>query len=312
MASHFIRGKDIREQIRLSKLTWCSDLRKPEYGHFHGVIKGPRPTRSETADAKFRFEKRHGRAPKDGEVVYRRPCRDWIPADVSTSSLRFAPFRHIVMKGKVPVEVLRSFWEGSIQSGRFRMDHGQITDALAEQILVMAHKYSTKANWAGYTWRQDMCSAAIATLFEKGLKFDETKSSNVFAYWTTCMKNAFLNTNDKEKRSMKIKAAAVMEVLPHVEATEAPVSDVVRDQLERMLGNPGLVTEEAPAEDPKFRRTRLEDDRPLMVGNRKFWSLAEAAAETGGTMAEIREALLSKSKKFRGQEVVYAEDESFG
>ena len=305
---NFIKGKDLREQIRLSKLTFCTRPRKEIHGHFHAVCERRRPTKAEIGQAAERFHKIHGRFAEASDLVFRFATREHIPPDFPMTRMKFPPFKHIIVRDGVPVEVLRSHWKGTIARGRFCNDHGRITDELAHMILVMAHKYSMKVNWSSYSWREDMASASIAQLFEKGLKFDETKSSNVFAYWTTIIKNSFLHINDREKRSMKIKAEAVLEVLPHIEASDNPISDVVKGQLESMMGNPTLKFTDAEPDSPEYDAVQLEDDRPFTVGNRKFWSLAEASAETEAPMSELRMALLD-GKMFRGQQVAYAEED---
>lgn len=79
------------------------------------------------------------------------------------------------------------------------------SEDLGKMLLSIANNLSTKGNFVGYTWRQDMCSDALLTCIKYLNNFDPTKSTNAFAYITQICSNSFkLHIKDQNKHS-KIK-----------------------------------------------------------------------------------------------------------
>ena len=58
-------------------------------------------------------------------------------------------------------------------------------------LLTIANKYSSKSNFYGYTWKDDMVSEAVCTCIRYLRNFNPEKSTNAFAYVTQIIKNAF-------------------------------------------------------------------------------------------------------------------------
>jgi len=76
---------------------------------------------------------------------------------------------------------------------------GVASERFGEIILTIATRLSTKPNFAGYTWKQDMISEATLTCLKYAKNFDSEKSENPFSYLTTICYNAFqayLNKQD--------------------------------------------------------------------------------------------------------------------
>lgn len=103
------------------------------------------------------------------------------------------------------VEVGRSHWKGGFDNGSFCMDHGNITDRLARMYMKLVDRYSQKPNWRGYSYLEEMKSQSLLQLIQVGLKFDESRSQNPFAYYTTTMTNSFTGVFHKEKRNQNIR-----------------------------------------------------------------------------------------------------------
>lgn len=130
----------------------------------------------------------------------------------------FNPFKHYVVAydGDVNVgtvdmtkvsfkEVGRSHWKNGLENGHFSMDHGNITDRLARMYLKLVDRYSQKPNWRGYSYLDEMKNQSLLQLIQVGLKFDERRSQNPFAYYTTTMTNSFTGVFHKEKRNQNIR-----------------------------------------------------------------------------------------------------------
>jgi hypothetical protein len=62
-------------------------------------------------------------------------------------------------------------------------------------------------NWCNYTYLDEMKSDALYTLARNALKFDENKSTNVFAYYTQIIKLSFITRLDQEQKQGKIRDA---------------------------------------------------------------------------------------------------------
>lgn len=88
---------------------------------------------------------------------------------------------------------------------------GKVTDKLIGMIRMIAERYSHKHNFAGYSFREDMVSAAVINLCNNALKFNPEKSDNPFSYYTTGIHNSFLQYMAEEKKHRNIKDALLVE-----------------------------------------------------------------------------------------------------
>jgi hypothetical protein len=69
----------------------------------------------------------------------------------------------------------------------------------------MCEKYAMKYNWRGYTYNDEMRNSAILQLTYVGLRFNEAKSANPFAYYTAAITNSFCRVLNTEKRNQNIR-----------------------------------------------------------------------------------------------------------
>lgn len=79
------------------------------------------------------------------------------------------------------------------------------TRTLVDMMMKMVDRYSTKGNFRGYSYLDDMKSEALVHLVNAWHKFDETKSNNPFAYYSTIITNAFVRVLNAEKKSQDIR-----------------------------------------------------------------------------------------------------------
>jgi hypothetical protein len=126
--------------------------------------------------------------------------------DMVHAKVNFPPFQHFKIDSNNSfVCVGKSHWKGDLNGGEFCKTHGQITDTLARMYIMLCEKYAMKFNWRGYTYRDEMQNSAILQLTYVGLRFNEAKSANPFAYYTAAVTNSFCRVLNSEKRVQTIR-----------------------------------------------------------------------------------------------------------
>lgn len=88
---------------------------------------------------------------------------------------------------------------------------GRITNELARMILMIAERFSCKSNFVGYSFREDMVSFAMVNMMANALKFNPEKSNNPFAFYTTAIRNSFLQYLADEKKHRDIRDSLIVE-----------------------------------------------------------------------------------------------------
>jgi hypothetical protein len=120
--------------------------------------------------------------------------------------VNFPPFQHFRFDEHNNLRCVgKSHWSGDLDAGEFSKDHGQITNKLAKMYLMLCEKYALRFNWRGYTYNDEMRGAAILQLTYVGLRFNEAKSANPFAYYTAAINNSFCRVLNSEKRNQNIR-----------------------------------------------------------------------------------------------------------
>lgn len=89
------------------------------------------------------------------------------------------------------------------------IDDYQSTDVMSERLgeilLNIANQYSSKGNFSGYTWREDMVGEAVLTCVKYLKNFNREKSNNPFAYITQICYNSFVNYIKTQRKHSTIK-----------------------------------------------------------------------------------------------------------
>ncbi len=115
--------------------------------------------------------------------------------------LNFYPFKHFIIENGVAKEVGRSH----SKKGKFSLEHGSITNKLAQMFILMVNKYGQRGNWRGYTYLDEMKGQALLQLAQMGLQFDEYKSDNPFSYYTASVSNSFTRVLNLEKKNQDLR-----------------------------------------------------------------------------------------------------------
>jgi hypothetical protein len=126
--------------------------------------------------------------------------------DMVHFKVNFPPFQHFkIDENNTFYCVGKSHWIGDLTTGEFSKDHGKITNKLARMYIMLCEKYAMKYNWRGYTYNDEMKASAILQLTYVGLRFNEAKSANPFAYYTAAITNSFCRVLNTEKKNQNIR-----------------------------------------------------------------------------------------------------------
>lgn len=222
----YLTNKELLAEIHRSKTTYCYYADKQRYSRYDTIHLTLDEVNEETALAVI--EKKNSRprraanandpvlsSPED--LVFRVMTYEHVPlcgekkrrsrASAGEGHLRvnFPPFKHYVLREGKPVEVGRSHWKGDLETGEFSQEHGKTTDALAIMYMLLVERYGRRANWRGYTYIDEMKSSALLQLSANGLLFDESKSDNPFAFYTTTIQHSFTRVYNVERKNQNIR-----------------------------------------------------------------------------------------------------------
>ena len=151
------------------------------------------------------------------DLVFRIMTMDHIPLEPGRkktprsksdhhAKINFPAFQHFrIREDDSTYCVGKSHWKGGLENGYFSKDHGKMTNELAKMFMKLCERYGTRGNWRGYTYNDEMRSQALLQLSQVGLQFDESKSSNPFAYYTATITNSFTRILNIEKRNQSMR-----------------------------------------------------------------------------------------------------------
>ena len=81
----------------------------------------------------------------------------------------------------------------------------RIPEKIGSCFLMIAQRLSSKHNFSGYTYKEEMVSDALENCVVAVHSFNPEKSSNPFAYFTQIIWFAFLRRIEKEKKQTYVK-----------------------------------------------------------------------------------------------------------
>lgn len=84
---------------------------------------------------------------------------------------------------------------------------GIVSEKLGGMLLKIAQNFANKGSFHNYTWKEDMIAEAVYTCLRYIHNFDPIRfeKPNPFAYFTSIIKNAFLNYIHRQKKHSNIK-----------------------------------------------------------------------------------------------------------
>jgi hypothetical protein len=214
----YLTKKELLLAIHACKTTYCHFL-EPEHAQYHVIVPDKELITPQFVDSVI-YDLAAKKKPivvERSELIIRVMTHEHIPldpdrkrkarnTDQSYARTPFPPFKHfMVSKDGSLYEVLRSHWRDGFENGHFASEEGRIDDRLGKMFLLLVERISRKPNWRGYSFVSEMRSNALIQLCANGLSFDESKSDNPFAYYTTVIQNAFIRTLNVEKRDRTIR-----------------------------------------------------------------------------------------------------------
>ena len=149
----------------------------------------------------------------EDEIVFRVMGFDHIPDEPGRKAnpktpadhkvkLPFPAFKHYTYADEKINEVGISHYN---KEKEFDLSAGKITAVLATMYIKLVERYSQRSNWRGYTYIDEMRGQALLQLAQIGLQFNEDKSDNPFAYYTTVVNNSFTRVLNIEKKNQGIR-----------------------------------------------------------------------------------------------------------
>jgi predicted transposase YbfD/YdcC len=121
-----------------------------------------------------------------------------------------------------------------------------VPNYVAECLMLIANRLSSKPNFASYPFRQDMIMDGVENCLLYMHNFDENKYDNPFAYFTTIIWQAFVRRISREKKQLYIKyknSQAMIssagtyegdEVRLHLSTDVEYINDFIRDFEEKL------------------------------------------------------------------------------
>ena len=137
----------------------------------------------------------------------------------------------------------------------------QVTNYIGDCFIKIATHLSYKSNFINYTFRDDMISDGIENCLTAAAKFDPSKSSNPFAYYTQIIYFAFLRRIAKEKKQQATKYKIIENldldsIMQNSEDSESGRQLV--EYLKKQLDNIDPEKRETPAQT-KTRKRKLAE-----------------------------------------------------
>lgn len=239
---NYLSNKELLKEIHKSKISY-SEFDKPEYADYDLIVQSLKELNAKkleqakknrarrlndlVGDKLFEEQnytnkqieahiKKHGIKPsniKKEELVIRVMTTDHIP-DVKDKKgktvkapVNFPPFIHYAWRNKKWTNVGQSH----TQNKKFSTKHGEATRKLALSYLKIVDRYGNRGNWRNYTWIEEMKGQALVRLSQAGLQFNEAKTDNPFAYFTTIINHSFTQILNKEKENISTRNKMIQE-----------------------------------------------------------------------------------------------------
>lgn len=233
-AIKYLSNKELLAEIARCKKTFCTFI-APEYSDYDAILTSEvsaSPLFIEELLDRLNSKLDEGESPKTANgLIFRVMTYDHIPLDPdrkrksratnqSHARTNFPPFKHYLFNvsedgTETWTEVGRSHWKGDFETGEFTVEKGRMSERLGMMFVMLVDKYSSRSNWRGYSYRDEMRGLALTHLAQVGLQFDESKSNNPFAFFTTTITHCLGGETmilTKEHGSIAIQEVAEMDV----------------------------------------------------------------------------------------------------
>lgn len=115
-------------------------------------------------------------------------------------------------------------------------ENKEISDKLGNMFTLMANRYATRPNFSSYSYLDEMIDNAIVSCCAAFMKFDSSKGSNTFAYFTSVIHNAFIHVLNRERRHQEIRDTLLIKdgMNPSHSFTERHSGDIEESVINRI------------------------------------------------------------------------------
>jgi RNA polymerase sigma factor (sigma-70 family) len=142
-----------------------------------------------------------------------------------------------------------------------------VSNYIGECFIKIATHLSYKSNFINYTFKDDMISDGIENCLTAVAKFDPTKGSNPFAYYTQIIYFAFIRRIQKEKKHQATKYKIIENldldsIIQNSDDSES--SRQLVDYLKKQLDNIDPEKRETPAQTKTRKRKLTEKDQSIV------------------------------------------------
>jgi DNA-directed RNA polymerase specialized sigma subunit len=178
---------------------------------------------------------------------------------------------HSTEKVKAPAHYVdnKKFFEALVEYKK-QVDHAtmnklekpRVSEYLGECFLKIATHLSYKANFINYSYKDDMISDGIENCLTAVEKFDPSRSTNPFAYYTQIIYFAFVRRIQKEKKQQATKYKLLgnidfEQLLEHSSDNEEYTNHII----ELMRKQIDTIEPERKEIKPKKKKVSDEDDK---------------------------------------------------
>lgn len=87
-----------------------------------------------------------------------------------------------------------------------------MSNELGKIFIMLCNRYSSKYNFQGYSYRDELVQSGILACCTAYMKFNRKKGSNCFAFFTSVIHNAFIAKLNSEKKFQRIRDRLLVEM----------------------------------------------------------------------------------------------------
>jgi hypothetical protein len=128
-----------------------------------------------------------------------------VMEELQESSIKNIPVSSHYVDNKKFLQALLEYKEKVDKAKEENQEIPQVPNYIGECFIKIATHLSYKSNFINYTFKDDMISDGIENCLTAAAKFDPSKSSNPFAYYTQIIFFAFIRRIQKEKKQQATK-----------------------------------------------------------------------------------------------------------
>ena len=125
--------------------------------------------------------------------------------------------------------LLQQFKADCVEAEKNNKPAPRVPEDIGKCFMMIATKLATKANFSGYTYKDEMICDALENCVVAVHSFNPEKSKNPFAYFTQIIWYAFLRRIEKEKKQTYVKYKSLEQLVVDAELLDDEGSDAYKN-----------------------------------------------------------------------------------